>query len=198
MCQQRPLHQKIMKILLSYLLFVLLLPDSVREMRVNSSKTQLTIYGTSSIHDWEIEAKNCSGIATVVFQNESVSSIDRLSFKVAVASLESGKSAMDANTVEALKGDEYPFITYELVEIKAIKKEGEKTFINAIGTLSIAGASRRVNMEIITEGNEASLVISGEVKLKMTDFKVDPPTAIFGTITTGDAITIKFKTNYIH
>jgi polyisoprenoid-binding protein YceI len=187
-----------MKILLSYLLIILLVPSTTQEMRVNSSKTQLTIYGTSSIHDWEIEAENCSGTAEVVFENEAFSSIDKLSFKVAVASLESGKSAMDDNTVEALKGDKFPYITYELVDIKATKKVGEKTILNTIGTLSIAGASRSVNMEITTKGNEASLVISGEVKLKMTDFKVDPPTAIFGTISTGDAITIKFKTNYIH
>jgi hypothetical protein len=30
----------------------------------------------------------------------------------------------------------------------------------------------------------------------MSEFKVDPPTAMFGTITTGDQVTIKFTSTF--
>ena len=30
----------------------------------------------------------------------------------------------------------------------------------------------------------------------MTEFKVDPPTAMFGTITTGDEVNVKFQAVY--
>ena len=41
-------------------------------------------------------------------------------------------------------------------------------------------------------GNKVTL--TGATKLKMTDYKIDPPKALMGTITTGDEITIKFNT----
>ena len=40
------------------------------------------------------------------------------------------------------------------------------------------------------------ITLIGEKKFKMTDFKIDPPKALFGTITTGDDITIKFSTTF--
>ena len=187
-----------MKTLFIYLALLLVFPASMQELRVNPEQTQLTIFGTSSIHDWEIEANHSIGTAEVTFENGQFSSIEALTFKVEVASLESGKSAMDDNTVEALKGDKYPFITYKLKSVNSTKKVGEDSILWTTGDLTIAGVTRPINMEVQLEDNSGSLTITGEVNLKMTDFKVDPPTAIFGTITTGDAIKIQFKTNYIH
>ena len=44
--------------------------------------------------------------------------------------------------------------------------------------------------------NSNTIHIVGEKSIKMTDFNVEPPTALFGSITTGDEITIKFKTKF--
>ena len=38
--------------------------------------------------------------------------------------------------------------------------------------------------------------IKGEKTLKMSDFDVKPPTALLGTLKTGNDITIKFNLNY--
>lgn len=187
-----------MKTLFIYLSLLLVFPATMQEMRVNPEQTQLIIFGTSSIHDWEIEASNSIGTAEVIFEDGKFSSIEQLTFMVEVASLESGKSAMDDNTVEALKGDEYPYITYKLKSVNANKLVGDDRILSTTGELTIAGCTRPVNMDVKLKDHHGSLTITGEVNLKMTDFKVDPPTAIFGTITTGDAIKIQFKTNYIH
>ncbi|MBL0766035.1 YceI family protein [Marivirga atlantica] len=181
---------KTILILISSIL--LILPATRQNMSVNNEKTQLTIYGTSSIHDWHIEATNCKGGAVVQFEEGKFSTIEQLTFKVEVASLESGKSAMDDNTVEALKGDKYPYISYELTDISQASGE---TF-NTKGKLTIAGTTKIVNMKATITNSNKEISISGDIKFKMTDFKVDPPTAVFGTIKTGDEITIKFKTVY--
>jgi len=34
---------------------------------------------------------------------------------------------------------------------------------------------------------------SGTKKLRMTDYKVDPPTAMLGALTTGDEVILQFK-----
>ena len=43
-------------------------------------------------------------------------------------------------------------------------------------------------------GLDNKVVLKGEKTFKMTEFKIDPPKALLGTITTGDEITIKFNT----
>jgi hypothetical protein len=37
------------------------------------------------------------------------------------------------------------------------------------------------------------VALEGEKTFNMTDYAIEPPKALFGTITTGDEITIKFK-----
>lgn len=187
-----------MKTLFIYLTIFFMIPVQEQEMKVNPQKTELTIYGTSSIHDWEIEASKCTGTAAVEFNQQQFVTINKLDFKVEVAALESGKSAMDDNTVKALKGDKFPYITYELVEIKPHTDGSSNTVFDTKGKLTIAGTTNLVNMKTTIQQINSGLQISGELNIKMTDFQVDPPTAIFGTITTGDDIKINFKTTYIH
>jgi hypothetical protein len=40
------------------------------------------------------------------------------------------------------------------------------------------------------------LAFEGSQTIKMTDYGITPPTALFGTLKTGDEITITFKTNF--
>ena len=49
-----------------------------------------------------------------------------------------------------------------------------------------------VTFEVKVSADKITLTASKE--FKMTDYKVDPPTAMLGTITTGDAVTITLKT----
>ena len=41
--------------------------------------------------------------------------------------------------------------------------------------------------------NSGDVEISGSKKLKMTDYNIDPPTALMGTMTTGDEVEIEFR-----
>jgi polyisoprenoid-binding protein YceI len=38
-----------------------------------------------------------------------------------------------------------------------------------------------------------SMTVSGDYTLKMTDYGIQPPKAMWGTIKTGDEVTIKFE-----
>jgi hypothetical protein len=41
-------------------------------------------------------------------------------------------------------------------------------------------------------GADGGVTFTGSKKLKMTDYKIKPPTALMGTLTTGDDIEIVF------
>jgi galactitol-specific phosphotransferase system IIB component len=64
------------------------------------------------------------------------------------------------------------------------------------GVLSIAGTSKTVNLLVAGTETTTGFEFVGEKALKMTAFNIDPPTALFGTLKTGDDITIKFKTTF--
>lgn len=166
-----------------------------QQLEVNESNTQLSIDGTSTVHDWTIEAEQFDGKADVKIQNNALQSINSLSFNIPVKSLKSGKSAMDDNTYEALKAEDHPVIKYQFRSMDNVKVEGSTTTMDTKGVLTIGGESRVVNMKVTADASNG-IAFKGDITFKMSVFEIDPPTAVFGTIKTGDQITIKFNAQY--
>jgi polyisoprenoid-binding protein YceI len=165
------------------------------QYKVDDGSSSLVIEGTSSLHDWEIEAEEIKGTATL--DPSSLDKLSNLKFSVVVKELKSGKGAMDKNTYEALKEDDHPEVTYTLTKVNNITPAGSGKYkLSTSGNLTIAGTTKPVNMEVTATTSAGGVVFSGEYPLKMTTFNVDPPTAVFGTIKTGDEVTIKFNVNY--
>ncbi len=164
-----------------------------QEFNLNNQESSLTVAGTSSLHDWHVTAENKSG--KITFKNLEACLIESCNLVVVAESLKSGKSSMDKNTYKALNTDDYKNITFQLVEVKEVVSKGDGKFsVKSIGDLTITGIKNRISLDFTvgTRGGKINLV--GEKKIKMTDFEIDPPTALFGTITTGDDLTIKFTT----
>ena len=66
--------------------------------------------------------------------------------------------------------------------------------ISGSGNLNIAGKSRTIPLSLdLTSWSSGSYNILGTVKFKMSEFGIEPPTAMFGTISTGDDVTIVFN-----
>lgn len=161
---------------------------------VTESGSSLKILGTSTLHDWEIVAGDFSGNASITI-DEGLK-IDDLSFKVKVESLESGKSAMDNNTYEALNAKKYPYINYEFSEVTSGSKAGDAYNLNTKGKLTIAGYTKTITMPVMARVSGNQISFAGKITFNMTDFKVDPPRALMGTIKTGDEVTIDFNIKY--
>lgn len=102
---------------------------------------------------------------------------------------------MDKNTYKALKADLYPLITVALnTPLAAITGKADGTLVWVKANITIAGVTKVVDMQIqIKMPTAGKLVFEGSQKLKMTDFGLTPPTALLGTLKTGNEITIKFK-----
>ncbi|MEQ8470353.1 MAG: YceI family protein [Marinoscillum sp.] len=63
------------------------------------------------------------------------------------------------------------------------------------GKLKKAGTEREIPVTATYSKESGSQKISftGSVSIKMTDFNISPPTAMFGTMKTGDEVTIEYK-----
>ncbi|OMP30188.1 YceI family protein [Mangrovimonas sp. DI 80] len=179
------------------LLFISSTASFAQQFKLNNQSSTLVVKGTSSLHDWEETAETQKGSLDIATTDGLT--INSLKIEIEAESLKSGKSAMDKNTYKALNTGKYKYITFELLNTKSVQDLGNGKYkVAAEGNLTISGASNKVTLdfELTLKGNQATL--KGSKDIKMTDFKVEPPTAMFGAVTTGDALTIEFNTIMIN
>jgi len=192
-----------MKVLKSYqviltgVFFMLLTAGTMfaQNYRMDNS-SEIIVEGTSNIHDWEMKATSKQGGATITTEDGKLTGISKLQVTVPAESLESGKSGMDKNAYKALNTGDYKNIEFKLDEVKKIEANGSSYNINGLATLKISGVTKQVPVAFTAKLNGDKLEINGEENLNMKDYKIDPPTAMFGTITTGEELTIKFKSTF--
>ena len=156
----------------------------------------LTISGTSSLHDWEMKSSKGQVDATISVANDVVT-FSGLSFDFPAESLKSGHSMMDNNTYKALGTGKNPNISFVLLSGN-VTSVGANTYqLKGIGKLTIAGTTKQTDLEVTLKYNPAdkSFTCTGTKKFKMTEYGVKPPSVMLGTIKTGDAISISYNLN---
>ncbi|MBB3697395.1 YceI family protein [Flammeovirga yaeyamensis] len=175
-------------ITLNFVLFISLFANAQDQKKL-SNDSKITIEGTSSLHDWHSDVKQVSGSAQLATDGNKVTSIDQLDLTFVVKSIESGKSAMNKNIFKALKEDKNPNITFKSTSA-TVDANG---VVTAKGNLTIAGATKEVTLTANSAVNGSKVTFEGKTTFNMTEYSVEPPTAMFGTITTGDEVTIVYS-----
>ena len=182
-------------LLAGFLLFALPIIITAQEFKPLTQKGEVTVTGTSTLHDWEIVAEQTSGIL-ILNTEEEIPVIDKLEFQVLAESLKSGKGGMDKNTYNALNTEKYPNISFKMLEVSDVEpiiSTSNRFKVKGTANLTISGTTRKTDISfILTLGNE--LKIEGVKPLKMTTYKIEPPKALLGTIKTGDAVEVHFNT----
>jgi polyisoprenoid-binding protein YceI len=164
-----------------------------------SDAAEFTISGDSNLRTWEGDVTDIEatlvltaeeGLTVESLTTESIESID---IRIAVAGIETDTGRLTTNLRNYLKGDDFPYITFSLNQIHEIDLQNEKAVITADGTITAAGVERAVTMTVDTFVNsDGSIRFTGTKDMLMTDFEIDPPTAMFGTIRADDEILITF------
>ncbi len=178
------------------LLCSLLLPaGAFAQVKYQSSGgVKLTIEGTSNIHDWDMKSEKGFCSAEFTFSTAGhLAGLSALSFTVPAESLKSDSQGMDKNAYKALKTGSYGTISFS-TNNAVIRPNGNSGFIlSTKGKLTVSGVTRDVDLIVNGVVNaDKSITYSGIYKLKMTDYKVEPPSIMFGAIKTGDAVVVKF------
>jgi hypothetical protein len=169
--------------------------------KISDSKgIDMKLSGTSTMHNWTMDAKTFSGQAEFGFKPgnaNQLNSLKGLTFSLVVQNLKSGESGLDKNAYKALKSGQYKDIEYKLLSATIMPGKENKYLIKTQGNLSIAGVTKQVSMDVYcTVNQDASITCTGSDKLEMTDYKVKPPTFMLGAMKTGDAITLNYTLVY--
>jgi polyisoprenoid-binding protein YceI len=154
-----------------------------------SGTSTISIQGTSTLHDWTMTSKEAVYDAVLETNNqENPVRFTTLTVSIPAESLKSGKSAMDKNAYNALKTDIHKQIAFQLVS----STMGEK-IIQCTGKLKVAGATKEVELEVTyTILPNGALQCKGSKTIVMTDYGVEPPSFMFGSVTTGAEIIVSF------
>lgn len=154
-----------------------------------TGEASLSIAGTSTMHDWTMTATGLSCQAEFILNsNGAPAQLNRLTVTLPAEALKSEKSGMDKNAYKALKADKHKSITFQLISASV-----QNSQVTTTGNLSIAGVTRRMDLEATcTPQTDKTIRCTGQKAFKMSDFEVEPPSFMFGTVRTGDAITLTF------
>jgi polyisoprenoid-binding protein YceI len=169
--------------------------------KISQSKSNdMKLSGTSTLHNWTMDAKSFTGDAQFGFTagGENVlTSVKSLAFSLAVQNLKSDSKGLDNNAYKALKAKQYKNITYKLLSATALPVKDNKYLMKTIGSLNIAGVTKVVAMDVYCFINkDETITCTGTDKLKMTDYQVKPPSFMLGAMTTGDELTLDFTLVY--
>ncbi len=149
---------------------------------IDTSNSSIWVEGTSTLRDWKAEVGNWEGQITV----DGSGTIQTVDISLEVASLDGGRGPdMNDKIYKALKSSEQPEMTFSG---KGTKATGDAS-LAAEGTFSMAGSTQPM---VVSATGSLDSKLAGNIPIKLSDYQIEPPTAMFGTIVTHDDATIVF------
>ena len=99
---------------------------------------------------------------------------------------------MDRLMYDALKGKAHEHVIFDLTSVEAVSATGDNTFtMQTLGNLTLAGETRPITMTVEgTMQDDGTVVFTGSHTMLMSDYKIKPPTAMFGALHTGDEVVV--------
>jgi polyisoprenoid-binding protein YceI len=186
------MNLKIKTIITSMVLFTMTLSVNAQKTYNLDVKTNFSVFGTSTMHDWEMKSASRTGTANLTVTDSKLTDINSIDITLPSESIKSEKKSMDKVAYETLKTDKFKNIKYVL---KSADKVNETTW-NLTGTYTIAGVSKVLKTQVKTSVVNGVVTLQGSNKITFTEFGMKSPTAMFGAIKTGEDLTIKFNLNF--
>jgi hypothetical protein len=174
----------------------LLAQSEIRSRFLVDPVSRLHIHGQSNVNVFTCTCQQA--FHPLPFQITGHKDRDKLGFRHTVLKVETrlfdcGNKVMNRDMYIALRANDYPEMS---IELEAIEQNGPlpQTWqeMKVWTRITIAGVSQRVMLPArVRQPAEGRWQIKAKKELKMTDFKINPPTALMGMIKTYDEITIE-------
>lgn len=162
-------------------------------LKINPKAFSMTIVGTTNVHDFKSKVTQAKGEAVVNANKE----LQSLVVEIPVRSIKSGEKLMDSKTYDTFDANKNPNITFRLTEVNSMHVEGNQVNVTLSGNLTMAGVTRKISLKSTGNATKTGVFeFVGNVTLKMTDFKMSPPTAMMGLMKVGDGITLKYSVTF--
>ncbi len=159
----------------------------------------MRVEGTSTLHDWACPVESLSGsfqIDTTAGASVPISGVRRANISVPVDQIVCDKNTMNEKLRDALQSNAYPQVMYSLqsVSLQPLPDSSASWFeAQTTGELIIAGERQTIDMAVKGQRmDDGRMRFVGQHTLKLSAYNVDRPSALLGTVKTGDEITVRF------
>lgn len=179
-----------------FLVVVFLAPLAAVSQTTYSVKSHdVVIAGTSNLQDWTAKVEEVKGSLKLAMENGRISKIQETNITIDAESIKGSEGRrMDSKIYEALDTRRNPKITFLLRDIQSLEESAGALMINATGVLTVGGVSREITLntpaKVLANGN---IEFAGQQQITMSDHRIEPPTALFGALKTGDQVTVTYK-----
>ena len=162
---------------------------------VLESESKLWIEGTATVNTFTCSAQTVNGQAEINGADSSQSARAEARLVVPVRQFDCGKRRMNRDLHNAMASSDHPFIRFELQDARLLeKRDGETFLLEATGSLEIAGTSRTIKLTVhASELPDGRFQAEGHQELTMSEFGIEPPTAMRGLIRAHDTIEVHFN-----
>ena len=153
----------------------------------------VAVEGTSTLHAWKMETAKITGTINAPTP-DNWNAPAKAVVTIPVTSIKSEHAKMDKLMAEALKAKENPEIRYEMISATPAQASANAFVLKTQGRLTIAGVTRDVAFDVQGSRNaDGKYTLAGMTPIKMTQYGIKPPTAMMGTIRTGDDVKVTFR-----
>ncbi len=163
--------------------------------KYTSKAFTMMVSGTSTLHDWKSPASKNIATGDFTIAGNDLQKINSMYVEVVAKSIKNEEhDGMNDKTWDCIKADEFPTIIFNLTSVKSIENAVAEFNINALGNLKIAGTTLPIDIQVKAKVlANGDVEITGSKKIKLSQFKLERPSAMLGTIKCGDEITLTFS-----
>lgn len=176
---------------ISVIVFMIITGLSTQQVKAQytlTTSSQITVAGTSNLHDWTMDATKFSCEAKMIVTNGQLKDITSLVWTLPVKNLKSKESLMDTRAYKALKTEAHDKMIFKLTSASVVES---KKIVNVSGTLTIAGVTKTVAIQAnYVVATDESVNFKASKAIKMSDFGIKAPQFMMGALKTGDDLTI--------
>ena len=156
---------------------------------------EIVIYGNSNIQSWSAEVEDFSGTFILHIEEGKITDIENVDIRMEGESIQGSEGRRMNNKIyETLDTDNHPEISFLLRDVLSLAENPGTAIVSARGVITVAGVSRVVEMnttgQLLSNGR---VVFEGKQDLKMSDFRMDPPRAMFGALRTRDEVEVEYR-----
>jgi polyisoprenoid-binding protein YceI len=173
--------------------------QSIAELAVGE-ESRVWIEGSSNIHGWSCSATAIDATIAVDVSFKEDPDFPRylksVQVKVPVSALKCGHAAMEKSLRRALKAEDPTRPAYITAIFEAVRDGADTTnalSVSTVGALAIAGHENAVKMDVgTTRLPDGTIEARGAVPILMSDFGIEPPTALFGALRASNRVVVRF------
>jgi len=181
-------------ILFTATLFLLLGGSAfAQNINIDKEKSRLWIEGRSNVNQFNCRAERYN---TTINQPGSQNEQLDVEVDIAVSGFECGKRRMNRDLNEALRSEDFPNISFDYKETRSMSYDDSKDqfVLTVVGYLTVAGHRKEIEFPMeATALEDGTLRATGVTELRMTDYNVEPPTALLGLVKVEDSLTVHFE-----